>query len=128
MEHFVEWLTSLNWSALGTIVVTFLTTYAGTLIGLVIALIKTRANKTATQEEIQMAQTQTLNELKSLMADLEQKVIGAMNDSDKKKLAEMSAAVERRAKILQSIATASDEADKKLTEPSIDEMLEEASN
>jgi len=124
METFIEWLTNLNWSALGTIIVTWLTANVGILFGLVVSLIKTRASKNMTEQQIASAQTETMAQLVALIKDLEAKVIKNMEEADKKKLAEISRQANARLQAIQEIATASEEADKKLEEPSVLETLD----
>lgn len=125
MTRFIEWLTSLNWTALATMLGAYLTVNAGTLIGLVIGWVRVKVQKNQNAEEMQLLQAQT----RAQYEELKKLLIQSQDEATRKQAAIQVEEAQKRLEIIKQACVSSDEADKKLIveQPSnIDEMLDAA--
>lgn len=130
MKEFIEWLMTLDTTAISAAIVGLITTYGGTLIVLVIGILKSRIKNTSFQEAIEKAKlenaqdlnikiTETQNLLVSILTEIQEDIMAKENASQQERLAALKA-------LTNDVQTASVELEQMVTAPKdINDILDE---
>lgn len=130
MKEFIEWLMTLDTTAISAAIVGLITTYGGTLIVLVIGILKSRIKNTSFKEAIEKAKlenaqdlnlkiTETQNLLVSILTEIQEDIMAKENASQQERLAALKA-------LTNDVQTASVELEQMATAPKdINDILDE---
>lgn len=130
MKEFIEWLMTLDTTAISAAIVGLITTYGGTLVVLVIGILKSRIKNTSFKEAIEKAKlenaqdlnikiTETQNLLVSILTNIQEDVMAKENASQQERLAALKA-------LTNDVQTASVELEQMATAPKdINDILDE---
>lgn len=130
MKEFIEWLMTLDTTAISAAIVGLITTYGGTLIVLVIGILKSRIKNTSFKEAIEKAKlensqdlnlkiTETQNLLVSILTGIQEDIMAKENASQQERLAALKA-------LTNDVQTASVELEQMATAPKdINDILDE---
>lgn len=130
MKEFIEWLMTLDTTAISAAIVGLITTYGGTLVVLVIGILKSRIKNTSFKEAIEKAKlenaqdlnlkiTETQNLLVSILTNIQEDIMAKENASQQERLAALKA-------LTNDVQTASVELEQMSTAPKdINDILDE---
>lgn len=130
MKEFIEWLMTLDTTAISAAIVGLITTYGGTLIVLVIGILKSRIKNASFKEAIEKAKlensqdlnlkiTETQNLLVSILTEIQEDIMAKENASQQERLAALKA-------LTNDVQTASVELEQMVTAPKdINDILDE---
>lgn len=130
MKEFIEWLMTLDTTAISAAIVGLITTYGGTLIVLVIGILKSRIKNASFKEAIEKAKlenaqdmnlkiTETQNLLVSILTNIQEDIMAKENASQQERLAALKA-------LTNDVQTASVELEQMTTAPKdINDILDE---
>lgn len=130
MKEFIEWLMTLDTTAISAAIVGLITTYGGTLIVLVIGILKSRIKNASFKEAIEEAKlenaqdlnikiTETQNLLVSILTNIQEDIMAKENASQQERLAALKA-------LTNDVQTASVELEQMATAPKdINDILDE---
>lgn len=130
MKEFIEWIMTLDTTAISAAIVGLITTYGGTLVVLVIGILKSRIKNTSFKEAIEKAKlensqdlnlkiTETQNLLVSILTNIQEDIMAKENASQQERLAALKA-------LTNDVQTASVELEQMATAPKdINDILDE---
>lgn len=130
MKEFIEWTMTLDTTAISAAIVGLITTYGGTLVVLVIGILKSRIKNTSFKEAIEKAKlensqdlnlkiTETQNLLVSILTGIQEDIMAKENASQQERLAALKA-------LTNDVQTASVELEQMSTAPKdINDILDE---
>lgn len=130
MKEFIEWIMTLDTTAISAAIVGLITTYGGTLVVLVIGILKSRIKNTSFKEAIEKAKlensqdlnlkiTETQNLLVSILTGIQEDIMTKENASQQERLAALKA-------LTNDVQTASVELEQMATAPKdINDILDE---
>ena len=132
MAEFIEWLQGLNYGTIYAILGAFLATYGGSILGLVIGLLKQRIKTFNFQKALEKAQIQTNQQQTEQIEALRTDIVGMFTDFQKNIIANNNLANEERLKVIETIKEDANKSledlktlanDESLKEPTTDEVL-----
>ena len=132
MTEFIEWLQGLNYGTIYAILGAFVATYGGSILGLVIGLLKQRIKTFNFQKALEKAQIQTNKQQTEQIEALRTDIVGMFTDFQKNIIANNNLANEERLKVIETIKEDANKSleelktlatDESLKEPTTDEVL-----
>ena len=132
MTEFIEWLQGLNYGTIYAILGAFVATYGGSILGLVIGLLKQRIKTFNFQKALEKAQIQTNQQQTEQIEALRTDIVGMFTDFQKNIIANNNLANEERLKVIETIKDDANKSleelktlatDESLKEPTTDEVL-----
>lgn len=132
MAEFIEWLQGLNYGTIYAILGGFLATYGGSILGLVIGLLKQRIKNFNFQQALEKAQIQSEQQQTAQIEALRTDIITMFTDVQKSIIANNNLANEERLKVIETIKEDANKSleelktlatDESLKEPTTDEVL-----
>ena len=132
MAEFIEWLQGLNYGTIYAILGAFVATYGGSILGLVIGLLKQRIKTFNFQKALEKAQIQTNQQQTEQIEALRTDIVGMFTDFQKNIIANNNLANEERLKVIETIKEDANKSleelktlanDESLKEPTTDEVL-----
>lgn len=132
MAEFIEWLQGLNYGTIYAILGAFVATYGGSILGLVIGLLKQRIKTFNFQKALEKAQIQTNQQQTEQIEALRTDIVGMFTDFQKNIIANNKLANEERLKVIETIKEDANKSledlktlatDESLKEPTTDEVL-----
>lgn len=132
MTEFIEWLQGLNYGTIYAILGAFVATYGGSILGLVIGLLKQRIKNFNFQKALEKAQIQTNQQQTEQIEALRTDIVGMFTDFQKNIIANNNLANEERLKVIETIKEDANKSleelktlatDESLKEPTTDEVL-----
>ena len=132
MTEFIEWLQGLNYGTIYAILGAFVATYGGSILGLVIGLLKQRIKTFNFQKALEKAQIQTNQQQTEQIEALRTDIVGMFTDFQKNIIANNKLANEERLKVIETIKDDANKSleelktlatDEALKEPTTDEVL-----
>ena len=132
MTEFIEWLQGLNYGTIYAILGAFVATYGGSILGLVIGLLKQRIKTFNFQKALEKAQIQTNQQQTEQIEALRTDIVGMFTDFQKNIIANNNLANEERLKVIETIKEDANKSledlktlanDESLKEPTTDEVL-----
>lgn len=132
MTEFIEWLQGLNYGTIYAILGAFVATYGGSILGLVIGLLKQRIKTFNFQKALEKAQIQTNQQQAEQIEALRTDIVGMFTDFQKNIIANNNLANEERLKVIETIKEDANKSleelktlanDESLKEPTTDEVL-----
>ena len=132
MAEFIEWLQGLNYGTIYAILGAFVATYGGSILGLVIGLLKQRIKNFNFQKALEKAQIQTNQQQTEQIEALRTDIVGMFTDFQKNIIANNNLANEERLKVIETIKEDANKSleelktlanDESLKEPTTDEVL-----
>lgn len=124
MSSFLEWLKTWDWNAVLAAIIAFISVYGGSILVLVIGLIKTRLRNINFQETLEKNKIQLSQEQRQQIDLFQQKMLTKLEALEKNIIQNNDAANKERIKILKD---ALDDADK-VTEDLEEVKVEEPTN
>ena len=100
MTEFIEWLQGLNYGTIYAILGAFVATYGGSILGLVIGLLKQRIKTFNFQKALEKAQIQTNQQQTEQIEALRTDIVGMFTDFQKNIIANNNLANEERLKVI----------------------------
>ncbi len=100
MSSLLEWLKTWDWNAVLATIIAFISVYGGSIIMLVIGLIKTRLRNINFQESLEKSKIQLSKEQRDQIAAFQQKVLSRLEALEKNIIQNNDAANQERIKIL----------------------------
>jgi hypothetical protein len=104
MEQIIEWLMSLDTTAISTAIVGLITTYGASIVILVIGLLKSKLKKASFEEALAKNKTETNSELLKLMDDFKIVIVNSLTDIQQELLAKDAANQRARLETLKALA------------------------
>lgn len=132
MTEFIEWLQGLNYGTIYAILGAFATTYGGSILVLVIGLLKQRIKTFNFQQALEKAQIQSEQRQTERIEALRTDIITRLTDVQKNIIANNNVANEERLKVIETIKEDANKSleelktlatDESLKEPTTDEVL-----
>ena len=132
MTEFIEWLQGLNYGTIYAILGAFVATYGGSILGLVIGLLKQRIKNFNFQKALEKAQIQTNQQQTEQIEALRTDILTMFTDVQKSIIANNNLANEERLKVIETIKDDANKSleelktlanDESLKEPTTDEVL-----
>ena len=132
MTEFIEWLQGLNYGTIYAILGAFVATYGGSILGLVIGLLKQRIKTFNFQKALEKAQIKTNQQQTEQIEALRTDIVGMFTDFQKNIIANNNLANEERLKVIETIKEDANKSledlktlanDESLKEPTTDEVL-----
>ena len=132
MAEFIEWLQGLNYGTIYAILGAFVATYGGSILGLVIGLLKQRIKNFNFQKALEKAQIQTNQQQTEQIEALRTDILTMFTDVQKSIIANNNLANEERLKVIETIKDDANKSleelktlanDESLKEPTTDEVL-----
>lgn len=132
MAEFIEWLQGLNYGTIYAILGAFVATYGGSILGLVIGLLKQRIKNFNFQQALEKAQIQSeqrqteriealRTDISTRITDLQKSIIANNNLANEERLKVIETIKEDANKSLEELKTLTE--DEALKEPTTDEVL-----
>lgn len=123
MNEFIEWLKGLDYTAIYTMLGTFVTAWGGSIVALVIGLLKQRTKNFNYQQaleklQIQLSQEQT-NKIEALRSD----IVDMFTEVQKNIIANNKQANEERMAVINTIVEEANQSIEELKQISSDETL-----
>lgn len=132
MTEFIEWLQGLNYGTIYAILGGFVATYGGSILGLVIGLLKEKTKTFNFQKALEKAQIQSEQRQTERIEALRTDIITRLTDVQKNIIANNNVANEERLKVIETIQEDANKSleelktlatDEALKEPTTDEVL-----
>lgn len=132
MTEFIEWLQGLNYGTIYAILGGFFATYGGSIVALVIGLLKEKTKTFNFQKALEKAQIQTNQQQTEQIEALRTDILTMFTDVQKSIIANNNLANEERLKVIETIKEDANKSleelktlatDESLKEPTTDEVL-----
>lgn len=132
MTEFIEWLQGLNYGTIYAILGAFVATYGGSILGLVIGLLKQRIKNFNFQQALEKAQIQSNQQQTEQIEALRNDIVTMFTDVQKAIITNNNLANEERLKVIETIKEDANKSleelkslteDESLKEPTTDEVL-----
>ena len=132
MAEFIEWLQGIDYTAIYIALGTFVTTWGGSIIALVIGLLKQKTKTFNYQQLLEQAQIKINQEQTEKIESLRKDIVAMFTDVQKNIIANNNLANEERLKVIETIKDDANKSleelktltnDEALKEPTTDEVL-----
>lgn len=123
MAEFIEWLQGLDYTALYITLGTFVTTWGGSIIALVIGLLKQRTKNFNYQQALEKLQIQLNQQQTEKIEQLRSDILVMLTDVQKNIIINNDKANEERMEVITTIVKEAEESLEELKELSSDEAL-----
>lgn len=132
MAEFIEWLQGIDYTAIYIALGTFVTTWGGSIIALVIGLLKQKTKTFNYQQLLEKAQIKINQEQTEKIESLRKDIVAMFTDVQKNIIANNNLANEERLKVIETIKEGANKSleelkslteDESLKEPTTDEVL-----
>lgn len=123
MTEVIEWLKGLDYTALYTMLAAFVTTWGGSIIALVIGLLKQRTKNFNYQQTLDKLQIKLSQEQTDKIAQLKGDIVIMLTNIQKDIIVNNDKANEKRMEVINTVAKEAEESLKELKELSADEAL-----
>jgi hypothetical protein len=104
MEQIIQWLMSLDTTAISAAIVGLITTWGGTIIWLAISSIKNKLKKTQFEEELANSKIENAQELARLLDEFKISVIDRLTDIQQEIIAKDEASQTARLEAIKALA------------------------
>ena len=104
MEQIIEWLMSLDTTAISAAIVSLISTWGGTIIWLAISSIKNKLKKTQFEEELANSKLENAKELAKLMDEFKVSVIDRLTTIQQEIIAKDEASQTARLEAIKALA------------------------
>lgn len=123
MTEVIEWLKGLDYTALYTMLAAFVTTWGGSIIALVIGLLKQRTKNFNYQQTLEKLQIKLSQEQTDKIDQLKGDIVIMLTNIQKDIIVNNDKANEKRMEVINTVAKEAEESLKELKELSADEAL-----
>ena len=132
MAEFIEWLQGIDYTAIYIALGTFVTTWGGSIIALVIGLLKQKTKTFNYQKALEKVQIELNQEQTEKIESLRKDIVAMFTDVQKNIIANNNLANEERLKVIETIKDDANKSleelktlteDESLKEPTTDEVL-----
>lgn len=123
MTEVIEWLKGLDYTALYTMLAAFVTTWGGSIIALVIGLLKQRTKNFNYQQTLDKLQIKLSQEQTDKIDQLKGDIVIMLTNIQKDIIVNNDKANEKRMEVINTVAKEAEESLKELKELSADEAL-----
>lgn len=123
MTEVIEWLKGLDYTALYTMLAAFVTTWGGSIIALVIGLLKQRTKNFNYQQLLEKTQIKLSQEQTDKIDQLKGDIVIMLTNIQKDIIVNNDKANEKRMEVINTVAKEAEESLKELKELSADEAL-----
>lgn len=123
MTEVIEWLKGLDYTALYTMLAAFVTTWGGSIIALVIGLLKQRTKNFNYQQTLEKLQIKLSQEQTDKIDQLKGDIVIMLTNIQKDIIVNNDKANEKRMEVINTVAKEAEESLKELKELSSDEAL-----
>lgn len=123
MTEVIEWLKGLDYTALYTMLAAFVTTWGGSIIALVIGLLKQRTKNFNYQQTLDKLQIKLSQEQTDKIDQLKGDIVIMLTNIQKDIIVNNDKANEKRMEVINTVAKEAEESLKELKELSSDEAL-----
>lgn len=123
MAEVIEWLKGLDYTALYTMLAAFVTTWGGSIIALVIGLLKQRTKNFNYQQTLEKLQIKLSQEQTDKIDQLKGDIVIMLTNIQKDIIVNNDKANEKRMEVINTVAKEAEESLKELKELSADEAL-----
>lgn len=132
MTEFIEWLQGIDYTAIYIALGTFVTTWGGSIIALVIGLLKQKTKTFNYQKALERVQIELNQDQTEKIESLKKDIVAILTDVQKNIIANNNLANEERLKVIETIKEDANKSleelkslteDESLKEPTTDEVL-----
>lgn len=123
MTEFIEWLKGIDYTAFYAILATFVTTWGGSIIALVVGLLKQRTKNFNYQQLLENTKVQLNQQQIDTIDKLKGDIVSLLSNIENEIIANNNQANEKRIEIINNIVKEADESLEELQELSSDEVL-----
>lgn len=123
MTEVIEWLKGLDYTALYTMLAAFVTTWGGSIIALVIGLLKQRTKNFNYQQTLEKLQIKLSQEQTDKIDQLKGDIVIMLTNIQKDIIVNNDKANEKRMEVINTVAKEAEESLKELKELTADEAL-----
>ncbi len=125
MNEFIEWLKGLDYTAIYTMLGTFVATWGGSIIALVIGLLKQRTKNFNYQQALEKLQIELSQEQTNKIEQLRIDIVNSLSEVQKSIIHNNDIANEKRQQVINTIIEETNVSIQELKELSSDESLKE---
>lgn len=123
MTEFIEWLKGLDYTALYAMLGTFVTTWGGSIIALVVGLLKQRTKTFNYQKALEKVQIQLNQQQTEKIETLKSDIVAMLTDVQKNIIVNNNQANEERMKVITTIVDDTNKSMEELKQLTTDEAL-----
>ena len=123
MTEFIEWLKGLDYTALYAMLGTFVTTWGGSIIALVVGLLKQRTKTFNYQKALEKVQIELNQQQTEKIESLKSDIVANLTDVQKNIIVNNNQANEERMKVITTIVDDTNKSMKELKQLTTDEAL-----
>lgn len=116
MDALLNWLKTWDWGAVLTVLIGLATTYGGSIVILVIGIIKSRIKNFNYQSALENAKIELSNQQLELIENLKNSIVNELTTINSNLLTQNAAAAAERKKIIQDIVDEANEANSEIQE------------
>ncbi len=128
MESLLEWLKTWDWNAVLATIITFISIYGGSIIALVVGLIKTRLRNINFQETLEKNKIQLSHEQREQINLFQQNMLSRLEALEKNIIQNNSEANQERLKLLKDALEDADKVTAEVGQVTFDEEVETDAN
>lgn len=123
MTEFIEWLKGLDYTALYAMLGTFVTTWGGSIIALVVGLLKQRTKTFNYQKALEKVQIELNQQQTEKIESLKSDIVAMLTDVQKNIIVNNNQANEERMKVITTIVDDTNKSMEELKQLTTDEAL-----
>ena len=123
MTEFIEWLKGLDYTALYAMVGTFVTAWGGSIVALVIGLLKQRTKNFNYQQALEKLQIQLSDEQTAKIEQLRSDIVASLNEVQKNIITNNELANAERMAVINQIVEETNQSAQELKQFTADETL-----
>ena len=123
MTEFIEWLQGLDYTALYAMLGTFVTTWGGSIIALVVGLLKQRTKTFNYQKALEKVQIELNQQQTEKIESLKSDIVAMLTDVQKNIIVNNNQANEERMKVITTIVDDTNKSMEELKQLTTDEAL-----
>ena len=123
MAEFIEWLKGLDYTALYAMLGTFVTTWGGSIIALVVGLLKQRTKTFNYQKALEKVQIELNQQQTEKIESLKSDIVAMLTDVQKNIIVNNNQANEERMKVITTIVDDTNKSMEELKQLTTDEAL-----
>ena len=123
MNEFIEWLKGLDYTAIYTMLGTFVTAWGGSIVALVIGLLKQRTKNFNYQQALEKLQIQLSQEQTNKIEELRKDIIESLSEVQKNIIVNNNVANEQRMAVINTIVEEANQSMEELKQMTSDETL-----
>lgn len=123
MEQFIEWLKGLDYTTIYTMLGTFVTAWGGSIVALVIGLLKQRTKNFNYQQALEKLQITLTQEQTNKIESLRNDIVASLNEVQKNIIVNNNQANEERMAVINQIVEEANASVEELKQLTADETL-----